>query len=485
MKLFSYLTRAPKRASLFLLALFALVALPVNSVMAVDALMEGSIGVANQTTGETNYKPNTSAKYDEVVKFSVYYHNRELADSGRVAENFKIKIDFPTAAGTNQVVKVTMKGSNTNTITDTASVTLNRADAHLEFIPGSTYWKHNVGTRANPDLKTVQIADSVILNGTVIEDVKPCHEFEATVTFMARVRVPSVSINKIVVDESVAGATGSTTLSTQPGKQVRYAVTVKNLGNANLTNVYMRDPLPKGLTIVPGSAKKYYGEYKGTVMTADEVNAFLNGRKNVGTLLPGARADIIFSATIDSADKLACGVNTIKNIAVVDTDQTGEYNNSATVTVNKTCEPTTTQAARCDSLVVTKLNPSDPKNRGVSLKLNNTVSGGATFKNVTYDFGDGTPALVTDKTAGVEHTYAKDGEYALRATVRFTVNGAEKASECEAKVVFTATPETPQTPVGPAPQALPNTGAGAVASLFAATSAVGAAAHHLISRRRD
>ena len=71
------------------------------------------------------------------------------------------------------------------------------------------------------------------------------------------------------------------------------------------------------------------------------------------------------------------------------------------------------------------------------MKLNNTVSGGASFKNVTYDFGDGTPALVTDKTAGVEHTYAKDGEYALRATVRFTVNGAEKASECEAKVVET------------------------------------------------
>ena len=47
-------------------------------------------------------------------------------------------------------------------------------------------------------------------------------------------------------------------------------------------------------------------------------------------------------------------------------------------------------------------------------------------------------------------------------------------TKCDATTVVTP----------PLPETLPNTGAGAVASLFAATSAVGAAAHHLISRRR-
>jgi uncharacterized repeat protein (TIGR01451 family) len=468
MKLFSYLKRAPKRIGLFLVLFLALIALPLRSVMAADVLMEGSIGVANQTTGETTYKPSTSAKYDQVVKFSVYYHNRELPESNRVAENFKIKVDMPTAAGTNQVVKVTMKGDNTNTVTDTATVTLDRADATLEFIPGSVYWKHNVGTRTDQNLVTQQIADSVILNGAVIENVKPCHEFEATVTFMARVKIPSVGIYKYVhADGGTTQATDN--LVAQPGTRVEYIVQAKNLSNTNLTNVYLRDPLPKGVTFVPGTAKKFYGSFNGTVMTADEANAFFNGRKNVGTLLPGASALITFVATVDPGTQLACGMNNIKNIAVVDTDQTGEYNDSATVNVNKDCV-TTAPAYRCDLLELKRLD-----GRKVNLNVKYTATNGATFKNVTYDFGDGSAALVTDKVANVEHTYAKDGEYNLTATVRFNVNGVDQTSACTAKVNYN-TPETPTT--------LVNTGAGDVLGIFAAVTVAGAMAHRLILSRR-
>lgn len=47
------------------------------------------------------------------------------------------------------------------------------------------------------------------------------------------------------------------------------------------------------------------------------------------------------------------------------------------------------------------------------------------------------------------------------------------------------TPEAPKTPVAPVPTptVLPNTGAGAIAGIFAATSAVGAIAHRVVTRR--
>jgi uncharacterized repeat protein (TIGR01451 family) len=467
-----YLKRMPKQYAAIALALFAFVALPVNSALAADVRIEGSIGVANQTTGETTYKESTSATYDQVVKYSVYYHNRELTGSDKVAKNFKIKIDFPTAAGTTQVTKVTMGGDNTNTITDTAVVNLNRADAHLEFIPGSVHWKHNVGTRENIQLKTEKIADSVILNGAVIENVKPCHEFEATVTFMARVKVPSVGINKYV---HAAGGTEKavTSLAVQPGARVEYMVSAKNLSNENLTNVYVRDPLPKGLTYVPGTAKKYFGTYNGTVMSADEANAFFGGRKNIGTLLPGARGYITFEATVDSADKLACGTNTIKNVAVVDTDQTGEYNNSATVTVNKTCaeQPNYT----CDMFHVVA-----GDNRTVKVdQFKTTATNGATFKDVTISWGDSSTALTTNNAVGQTHQYAADGTYNIVATARFTVNGQDKTATsalCAQKVSFEG-----ETPV--APPALPNTGAGETIGLFAGVSVAGAIAHRLWARR--
>ena len=471
----SKIKHAPKRVA-FLVALFtAMIAIPLHSIAAADVLLEGSIGVANQTTGETTYQESTNAKYDEVVKFQVFYHNRELPDSGRVAKNFKVKVDMPSQAGTNQVVKVTMGGDNTNTITDTAIVNLDRPDAHLEFIPGSVYWSHNIGTRTNVNDVTQNIPDSTILDGSVLEaELQPCHEFEATVTFMARVKIPSIGITKKVRKAGTNDAT-TTDLAVAPGTRLEYGITAKNLSNETLTNVYLRDPLPKGLTFVPGTAKKYYGTYDGTVMTADEANAFFNGRKNIGSLDPGAQAFITFEATVGSAEQLACGVNIMKNIAVVDTDQTGEYNNFATVTSERTtnCNPNT-PVYSCDLLKVESL-----ADRKVRVAVDYTAKNGATFSNVTYNFGDGSANMLTDKQ-NVEHQYAKDGTYTIAATVRFKVDNQDKTAtseQCSKQVTFTS-----GKPVTPGQ--LPNTGPADMAGIFAAVSIAGALAHRLFWARR-
>lgn len=467
MNRFSKIAKAPKRALVALFALAAMVALPVNSVMAADVLMEGSMGVANQTAGETKYKESTNAKYDEVVKFQVFYHNRELPNSGRVAEDFKIKIDMPTKAGKSQVVKVTMGGSNTNTITDTATVNLDRADAKLEYIPGSAYWNHNVGTRENIKMKTEAIADSIILNGTKIENVKPCHEWEATVTFMARVKIPSVSITKKVRAEGNGQAVVN--LSAQPNARLEYLITVKNLGNTNLTNVMVRDGLPAGITFVPGSVKLFNGPNpSGAVINNDYL---FKGGVNAGSVGPGATVYVTFIATTPATDKLACGANSFKNIAVVDTDQTGEYNNNSIVTVDKKCENVATY--KCDALTIKKL-----AGRQITVEsLKYTATGGAAFKNVSYDWGDGTTPMLTDKVTGVDHTYAQDGEYNIVATVNFTVDGKVKSASCTAKVVYQG--DTPETPAE-----LPNTGVGSVIGLFVAVSAAGALAHRIVLARR-
>lgn len=469
----SALKRAPKRIALAASVLVALIALPLHSIAATDVLMEGSMGVANQTKGETTYKESTNAAYDEVVKFQVYYHNRELADSARVANNFKIKIDMPQTAGTNQVVKVTMSGDGTNVITDTATVVLDRADAQLEYIPGSAYWKHNKGTRTNINLVTEQIADNIILQGQKLEDVQPCFEYEATVTFMARVRIPSVGITK-TVRKAGNNVPTVTSLAAQPGDRLQYVVTAKNMGNQTLSNVYLRDPLPQGLTFVPGTAKKYYGEFNGTVMTADEATAFFTGKKNIGSLGAGAQAFITFEATLPAVASLECGTNTIKNIAVVDTDQTGEYNNFATVTLNKEC--VSVQSADCTGLSVVDLG-----GRKRRFDVTTAVANGATVKQYSYDFGDGSTIVLTDK-ASQEHTYTNDGTYTARVKVTFMVNGTEKVVAndlCAKPVTVTTTTTTP-----PVVTSIPNTGAGSIVGLFAAVTIAGSVMHRLVLARR-
>jgi uncharacterized repeat protein (TIGR01451 family) len=340
MKLVSLFKRAAQVATATTVVLTSLVALPLHSMAAYSVQLEGAIGVANVSKGDTKYVPSVNASYDQVVEVEVYYHNREDPNSGKIAQNLRMKIDMPTTVGKTQVIKETTKADNSaNTVTGQATVNLDRTDATLDYVPGSAEWKHNVGTNDNIQYRTDKISDAVVTSsqGLVLENEKPCYNFSATVTVLARVHVPSVGITKKVRKSGTTDTT-VTDLNGVPGETLDYVVTIKNLGNENLSNVYIRDALPKGVTFVPGSVKQFYGTLSGAPMTANEEKSFFSGRVNVGTLTPGAQANIVFQAVVANQDALTCGTNTLKNIAVVDTDQTGEYNNSATVTVNKVCQ---------------------------------------------------------------------------------------------------------------------------------------------------
>jgi uncharacterized repeat protein (TIGR01451 family) len=469
-----YLKRLPKRFAMAAAIASAVIALPLSSTAADYAQLEGSIGVANMTRNETNYAPSTSASYNEVVKFSVYYHNRELSDSGKVAENLKIDVDMPTEAGRTQTVTVRIAGDNTNTVTDRATVNLNREDARLEFIPGSVYWKHNKGTRENMNYVTEKVADSYLNGRTIIEDVKPCFEYESTITFQARVIVPSVSITKKVRQAGQGQAV--TSMNVKPGDRLEYLLTAKNLGNEDLTDVTMRDQLPANITYVPGTVKLFNGPHPNGVVINNDF--LFKGGVNAGSVGPGATVYITFEADVADVSKLACGQNTLKNIVVVDTDQTGEYNNSATVTANKECNNVSTPTYSCDVLKLTK-----GDNRTVTVsEFKTSQNNGATFKDVVINWGDSTDNLTTNNPVGQKHQYAKDGDYTVRATARFNVNGQVKeatSESCVVKVNFSTTPGKPTTPT-----VLPNTGAGDVAGLFAAVTVAGAVAHRLVLARR-
>lgn len=476
----SILKVLPKK--LFAALLIALaIALPVASFAADSVRLEGSLGVANVTAGDTQYKKSVNASYDQVVKLQVFYHNRENENSGKVANNLRVKINIPTATGKNQVVRSTISADNANTINDQVAVNLNRDDAQLEYIPGSAVWRHNAGTNDNVNFVEQKISDAVVTSGQglVLENAKPCFNFAATVTVLARVRVPSVSITKQVRHKGEGKAV--TQLNAKAGDKVEYLLTSKNLGNSDLTNVVLRDKLPNGVTFVPGTVKLFNGPNpNGKVIDNDFL---FKGGVNAGTVGPGATVFVTFEAQVNGEDKLECGVNSLKNTAVVDTDQTGEYNNTATVVVEKKCQPEKKPKYSCDLLELKQLG-----GRKVRASVNYTAENGATFDGVTYNFGDGSEPLVTDKTA-VEYEYAKDGTYNVAATVRFSVNGVQKTDtneNCAKTVTFESGKPVPPTPKPETPaKELPNTGAGDVLGLVAAVTIAGALAHKFVYGRRS
>jgi len=464
MKLFS-MSRLRKRLVAAAIVLTA-VAFPVATMAAQTVKLESSLGVANVTKGDTKYAHSVNAAYDEVVKLQVYYHNTENPDSGKIAKDLTVKINIPSAAGTTQTVSSKVSATNANTVNSTATVNLANSDAYLQYIPGSAVWKHNTGTNTNIHYVETKISDNVVTagQGLRLEDEKPCYNFAATVTVLARVMHPGVSVNKYV---RVKGQTDwKTNVNAKLGDTLQYEIAYKNTGNIAQNDVEFRDQLPKGISYVAGSTKLKSGNYPNGLNVTS--NALVTDGITVGDYAPGAAAYVMFEAKIDKANELACGENTLRNIGYVQPSGMNYYYNTADVTVNKVCANQPVYSCNAFTLVASK-------NRTVTVnKFSYTAQNGATFNNVVINWGDHSSALTTNNAVGQKHSYAKDGTYTVTATAHFTVNGKDVTSNgtaCTQKVSFNA------------PTQLPNTGAGNVMGLFAAVTAAGALAHRVMSRR--
>ncbi len=480
-RLLSTLPRKISAAAIVALAVF----LPVASFAADTVAIEGAMGVSNVTAGDTQYKETVNAKYDQVVKYQVYYHNREDPNSNKIAQNLSVKINLPTTPGKIQKATTTIKADNSNTVTDSAVVNLDRADAYLQFIPGSATWKHNTGTNEAPKYVESKVSDAVVssTNGVTLENAKPCYNFSATVTVLARVKTPGIQVQKQVrVDKE--GTTYATTNTANAGDTLLYRIVYTNTGNANQSNVVLRDELPKGLTLVPGSAKLY--NINNTNGTTVDINAVTKDGVDIGTYAGSSNAYIVFKAKVPAVSALACGENVYKNLGFASAKNLSEYYDATTTTVTKACQPTNPKTAvySCDVLELTK-----KENRNVAIAdFKTTATNSASFKNAVVNWGDGSTPLTTNELVGKTHTYDKDGTYSVVVTARFTVSGSEKTSTSEActkAVVFTSSPVAPTTPeVKGENAALPDSGPEHVIGLFGIAVVFGTLGHRIILRRR-
>lgn len=146
-----------------------------------------------------------------------------------------------------------------------------------------------------------------------------------------------------------------------------------------------------------------------------------------------------------------------------------EFSGWVFIRVKVKMQPTVTPAYACTLLDV-KTKP----NRGVDASVTYTTSGGATFKNVTFNWGDSNSTLTTNTTAS--HTYGADGNYTINATLRFDVGGTEQTAVCSKAITITTPPVTP--PVTP-PAALPVTGPASTIAIFAGVSTFAGILHYL------
>ncbi len=306
------------------ISLLSVITLPAIATGIVP--LESTLKVANVTAGDTTYKESVNAKVDEVVKFEVWYHNPELSNSGKIAQDVTVKVALPTEKRTNLVTTSTVKGTNTNTVADTANV-FTQIPASLAYIPGSAKWRHNTGTITNQNWVTEPISDNIVTSGVNLGDIFPCWEYQGTVTILARVMASAVSINKYV---RVKGeAEWKTENSASAGDTLEYQIRFKNEGNTTLNNVVIGDNLPGNVSYIADSTwLKNGANPNGIHITSNNITT---GGIDVGNYLPGAVGYVKFEAQI--SPDLSEGCHKLVNVGIVRPEGMGEYYNTAITNV--------------------------------------------------------------------------------------------------------------------------------------------------------
>lgn len=291
------------------------------------------------------YDPMTKLRSNDEVLMRVYVHNNadsSLNASGvGVAKNTKVRVELPGAnqLAANQSAKAFVSADNAQpqSIFDTLDMKAENGNPFsVSYVPGSASVTSNEGTQP--------ISDAIVAGGVNLGDEKGCFEFVKLITLKVKVTTPNYTLSKTVrPDGSTNVADWKETLKTKAGDTVQWRINFQNTGNTQLKDIKIVDNLPTNTTAVPGSVKLYDTNFPSGYQYPDSAIQ-AGGRQinvNIGNYNPTVKAFVTFKTKIANADKLTCGLNTLKNVAyATPTNGYGTITDDATVTVDgPECKP--------------------------------------------------------------------------------------------------------------------------------------------------
>lgn len=453
--------------------------------------------VPGQSPVQADFRETSTATPGKTYWVRTFVHNNANEatnganfDGPGVARNTRVRVAIPTgsANGVDVMSYITADNAVPNRMWDTATLANGSQAFNVSYVPGSAKLYNGVFQGGTP-LSDAIISDQGTLVGyNQMNGVVPgCFDYSAYVYVQVEVKAPTVQVSKVA---RVAGATAwEDKISAKKTDKIQWRIDLKNAGNDVARNLTVRDTLPQGVTLVPGSIKVSDAGRTNQPLPDNALNA---GGVNLGNYAPAGNqlsAVVTFETTINK-DFEECE---LKNVAFGRAENVVETKDDSTVTIEN-CKPVKPVYA-CDLLDARSLG-----NRNFGFDLKYTAQN-AQLKTITYNFGDGSTPLVTDKTT-VEHQYAQDGSYTVRASIVFTVDGKDQAPVTSDACVATVSSSTPKdncpipgkenlpknspecavTPV--TPTTLPATGPGDVAAIFAAVSVAGMVAYRVFVTRR-
>lgn len=308
------------------------------------------------TTG--TWKDSVEVQAGKEYEVSVYVHNNAGANLNLVAEQVKAKVNLPTNTAKSIEVQGFISASNATPkeVYDHATFT-SKTDFNLAYVEGSARYHNNVfgkyGEGAGTPLpESIFTSAGATLGYDKLDGKIPgCFQYAGVVVFTVKPQVAQLASDFTVSKQvrKAGTATWMETVNVAAGDKLNYRIVYTNAGAAEAKNVKMQDVLPKNISLAPGSVKILNANNPNGAFVKDG-DKLVNDGINIGSYSSGTNAIVAFDATVGQADKLDCGINTLRNIASVTPEGQTTKEDDATVTVTKECkeQPKETPMSVCE-----------------------------------------------------------------------------------------------------------------------------------------
>ena len=295
-----------------------------------------------------NFSDDVTLEVGKEYEVFIYYHNNGAANYGAsvMADNVRVKSNFPTKLEANQAgeLKGTISSTNTNPkeVWDTAFLHA-KSTVYLSYVPNSAVM-HNGSTGQYKTDGTILDSDSLFGDGARLAYdsrawgyIPGCNEYAGYILYRIKVDQPGWYTSKTV---SAEGANDYKEITTaQPGDVLDFKIEYKNTGTTWQTAVTVHDQMPNGLEYVKGST--YVSNTKQANQKVSD-SLFEEKGLNIGDYAGGHTATITYKGRLTTDETVfACGETTIYNNAWLVTENGTQYD-KVKITVKRSCnnEPT-------------------------------------------------------------------------------------------------------------------------------------------------
>lgn len=196
---------------------------------------------ANKSVHEVDWHKPVDGQAGDTFAGIVYYHN---GVPGTVAHDTNVRLNLPQATTNGKlVIGATISASNAAAASGTMDVNLDQ-DASVTLIPGSVQWFPNYRSVSTPAhaLLDGQTGQELIGSGFGIGDINGCWDYVGYVVFQFKTeKLPEAKIVQSKIAKNLVTGQEGTDIAANPGDEVLYTLSTKNVGNKSADYVIEDD----------------------------------------------------------------------------------------------------------------------------------------------------------------------------------------------------------------------------------------------------